>query len=395
MLKLFKNFPLKKPLLLAALFLTEFSRIAVFFVFLPLYIENQMAALYNVAGFAAGLHYLTDTAFKWIAGWSFYRLGKFIPPAGLCLSLLSLLLAALWPNSVTILFSAFFSGVGVSPLWPAIITELAPVEKADRSSQMGMIFTAWLAGAGCGLVGTSFLLTLGYLETLMVIISATVAALICSAAVTLMPTAHKVNRPSSIANIIKQVTGNPATTRILLPGMFLQTLSAGLLAIVLPTFASNKLGLGHGGYGMLVLAAGFFTILFLVPMGWLTSKLSLKIMLCGGFLCCGICLYTLALAGSSKTAFPLAALLGISYSSLLPAWNTLLSTAIPQEGQAAGWGIFSTMEGLGIALGPVLGGFVAQKYDAAPVLIMTSTIFTILSFIYLVYPLHKLKPGGV
>ncbi|MQL52329.1 MFS transporter [Desulfofundulus thermobenzoicus] len=375
--------------LLTILFITEFVRGAFYLSFLTLYAVKSLGLSLTVAGFATSVHYFMETVSKTAAGWQFDRLGWRVLRAGLFTCLFSLLVMKWWPQPlVLIVFSALF-GLGVSPIWLGVMSEVAPVDLPTRSQRIGMVFAAWLAGGGAGLVTINFLLQWGYELAFTVIIS---LWLISLGLAWLIPGAERRRKPLNDQGFLfalRRLTINPAVTRILLPGMFLQTLAAGLLLPILPLFAQNQLGLTHNQYGFLLLSGGGAAVLSLIPMGMLVGRMPLKTPLALGF---GLSALSLALFSTSHgpaAAFPLAVLLGLSYAAVLPAWNTLLARIIPPERQATGWGVFATVEGFGAALGPALGSLVARAGGITAPLVLATVVLLSVAVFYTFYPLEK------
>ncbi len=131
--------------------------------------------------------------------------------------------------------------------------------------------------------------------------------------------------------------------RLLLPGMVLQTMGAGMLIPILPSFAEDRLGLNGKQYSLLLLAGGALTVLGLIPLGRLSDKLGgKKWFLVLGFCCIGGGLYLLGHEPALWQCMLLTGALGLSYAALLPAWNALLANYVPPMQQGLGWGIFST-----------------------------------------------------
>jgi MFS family permease len=68
----------------------------------------------------------------------------------------------------------------------------------------------------------------------------------------------------------------------------------------------------------------------------------------------------------NKLSVPLiitfALLLGLAYSAVLPSWNTIMSNNIDPSNKGLMWGGFSTIEGIGRALGPLSGGIVGKYF---------------------------------
>lgn len=379
--------------LLTVLFMVEFSRGAFFLSFLPTYTTTFLGWSIATAGLAASVHYFTETIFKSFAGWQFDRFGKPVILAGLFIGLVSLATAKAYSHPVQLIISSGLFGLGVSPLWIGVITGVAPVNQVNRSSRISLVFTSWLLGMGSGLVLINFFISKSYDLAYTVIIAVLLAALIIGwLFIPLNPVQRPNNgvAPGSMLLSLKYLALNQDVIRVLLPGMFLQTLSVSLLLPVLPVLATTRLGLSHDGYGMLIMAGGAATILFIIPMGRLADKINLRIILFTGFASTSAALAALALLGNKENAFAIVLILGISYAAVLPAWNTLLARAVPPENQATGWGFFSSIEGLGISSGPAIGGLLAKGFSPASVLLASGGIILIMAFFYLIYPVDRL-----
>ncbi|WP_338139491.1 MFS transporter [Paenibacillus thiaminolyticus] len=172
----------------------------------------------------------------------------------------------------------------------------------------------------------------------------------------------------------------------LLPGMILQTLGASMLVPILPTFAAEALSFSSQQYSVLLVLGGGFTVLGLVPMGKWSDRVGRKPFLIIGFGIFGLALASLSLYPSVIFAYGLAVLLGISYSAVLPAWNALLALYVPPGHKGLGWSLLSTVEGIGVLLGPVIGGVIANVSSAGTVIWISAGLFAAISIIYLLFP---------
>lgn len=379
----------KDWVLLLVLFITEFARGAFYLSFLPIYAVNFLGLSVTAAGFAVSAHYMTETVSKTAAGWYFDRTGRPVLIGGLLLSLLSLIIMKTWPlPAVLVLASALF-GLGVSPVWLGVLSEVAPVDSPDRASRIGMVFSAWLAGAGSGLVSVNFILHRGYETAFWVIIILWLVSL--TATWLFLPDVipATATKYSGLMESLCCLAGNTVMTRVLIPGMFLQTFSAGMLLPVLPLFARNQLGLNSTQYGLLLSAGGGTAVICFLLLGWLVNRVMLKSLLATGFGLSALSIGLLANSHSARSAFFLATLLGFSYALVLPAWNSLLARVIPPERQATGWGLFATVEGLGVAIGPALGSLVAHSMGNMATLLLTTVILSGIALFYIFYPLEK------
>lgn len=388
--------------LLLLLFLTEFARGAFFFTFLPSWVVNYLGFSVTVVGFAVSAQYLTETLFKTFAGWQFDRLGRPVLIGGLGLSFLSLLALKHWPVTAAMIVFAGLFGLGFSPLWLGVISRVAPLETSRRGTRISMVFASWLAGAGSGMVSANFLMARDYdavfrLVLLLWVLSFFIAWLSSG------PAAGAGDQKISAGNgrgawkALKRMTTNKIMTRLLFPGIFFQTLAAGLLLPVLPLFVQQHLHLNHSQYGTMLLAGGAAAVLFLLPMGHLADRFSLRRLLGLGFGLSGLLLGLLTLSQKAAEAYLLAVLLGASYAMILPAWNSLVARIIPPESQAAGWGVFATIEGLGITAGPALGGVAARLIGMSGTLLTTTAVLLAASLFYFFYPVESIlakEQGG-
>lgn len=368
-------------------FLSEFTRGAFFLTFLPLYAVNALSISIAITGVATSSHYLVETLCKGAAGWQLDKYGRPVLMWGLLLGLFSLLAMKAYPSIPMILLASAGLGLGFSPVWLGVLSEVAPVEKENRAERVGLVFTVWLTGSGSGPVLINFVLAYSYNLAFWILIIFWGLSLL---PLLLIPSCKNTVVPKfSLKRELKHFISNPTISRILMPGMFIQTLAAGILFPVLPVFAQDRLGLNHSQYGLLLLTGGISAAISFLPMGRLANRLNLRALLSAGF---GLTALALALfSGTHKatTAYFLAVILGLSYGAVLPAWNSLLAKAIPVDRQATGWGVFSTVEGLGIAIGPAIGGLVAKIMGTSAAIMVSTTVMFFMACFYFLYPYER------
>lgn len=374
--------------LIFLLFITELTRSALFLTFWPLYTVNYLNLSVVSAGVVVSAHYFTETLFKTTAGYHLDRFGRPVLIIGLIISLLSLIGIYQQNNMEIIVLLAGIFGLGFAPVWLAVISNVAPTDHPDRAGRMGLVFSAWLMGAGAGPVGVNFILPIGFRPTFELLIMLWTISLGVGLFIPL--NAKTTSIKFSVTDQFKKLATDQMVIKVLLPGMFLQTMAASLLLPILPLYATQVLGLDSQQYGLLLTTGGAATVLFLVPMGRLVDRLSLKKVLTAGFLLSAFFLALFPLTKNVHIIFGLVILVGISYAIVLPAWNALLAKAIPAEHQATGWGIFTTLEGLGIATGPLLGGIIAKWIQPAGAIYFSSIILGAMGCFYFWYPLKSI-----
>ncbi len=370
-------------LYLAILFLVEFVRGAALISFLPIYGDKALGLDLDVIGAAITAHYLTDTGLKLAIGYLLDRLSvRTVVSIGLLFSLIGITALQFADVPWVFITAAAVYGIGISPIWIVCLTR---VKEDQRATQMGFLYTIWLIGLGTGPVVTNLLLD-HYNKNLTywVMVGVSLAAWLLSLLITGSRSVH-----IDVVPFRKQLSilgSRLKDMRLLLPGMVLQTLGAGMLLPILPSFAEKSLGMSTTHYSLLLFIGGGCTVLGLIPMGKLSDKFGKKWFLIVGFLAFGIVLF--ALTGHPPLALSLfwAFVLGISYAAVLPAWNALLAAFVPPGQQGLGWGVLSTVEGIGGMIGPIIGGFIATRFNESSVVGLAGIMFIVISMFYVFFP---------
>ncbi len=377
-------------LFLVVLFLVEFVRGAALISFFPIYGEKELDLDLDVIGAAIAAHYLTDTGLKLAIG---YLLGRFsvrsIIAVGLACSFLGIAALRFADAPWLFILSAAVYGIGISPIWIVCLTK---VREDNRATQMGFLYTVWLVGLGTGPIVTNVLLDIDRQLTYGVMAGVSLAAWLISLLIGEEPGVRLDVLP--FRRQLAILGSRLREMKALLPGMVLQTLAAGMLLPILPSFAVNDLGMDASQYSMLLLIGGGFTVLGLVPMGKLSDALGKKWFLIVGFLLFGLIMLALTGKPPIALAFFWALVLGLSYAAVLPAWNALLAAYVPQGQSGLGWGVFSTVEGIGGMIGPYVGGLLATRFSQSSVVGLTGILFMLISAFYVFFPFRLFRGEG-
>lgn len=371
-------------LLAIILFFVEFVRGAALISFIPIYGKNTLHISLAIIGTAITAHYLTDTILKMGIG---YLLDRFSPRliinAGLLISFAGIGLFYYGSSDWLFIAAAALYGVGISPVWIVCLTK---VKEENRAAQMGFLYMIWLVGMGAGPVVLNLIVDKHPQTAYLLLFALSGIAWVLSFFIgggrqQLADAAPVPFRQQWDALVVKLKAMKP-----LLPGMILQTLGASMLVPILPTFAAEALSFSSQQYSVLLVLGGGFTVLGLVPMGKWSDRVGRKPFLIIGFGIFGLALASLSLYPSVIFAYGLAVLLGISYSAVLPAWNALLALYVPPGHKGLGWSLLSTVEGIGVLLGPVIGGVIANASSAGTVIWISAGLFAAISIIYLIFP---------
>ncbi len=370
-------------LMVVILFAVQFIRGAALISFLPIFGKNALGLSLDVIGAAITAHYFCDTCLKLAIGYLLDRLPvRTIVRAGLLASLAGMLAIGYAAGRPWLFIAAAaLYGVGVSPVWIVCLTR---VREERRGTQMGFLYTVWLAGLGAGPMVTNALLEVSYTWSYVFMVGVSFLAWLLAYGVREDRNEPPRNVPFPAQWQIMRASLN--RMKPLLPGMVLQTAAAGMLLPILPSFAETYLGFSPTQYSLLLLLGGGCTVLGLIPMGRLTDRFGQRFFLTAGFLCFGLALYALTLHPAAPLAMVWALALGLSYSAVLPAWNALLAAHVPPAQRGLGWGIFSTMEGLGGVIGPLVGGLVAAAYGEPLIVGIAAAFFGVIGLVYLFLP---------
>lgn len=370
------------------LFIVEFVRGAVLISLLPIYGQKNLGLSLDVIGVAITAHYLTDTLLKMAIGYLLDRFSiRFVVQIGLLLSLMGVFLFQFADTAWLFIASSALYGIGMSPIWIVCLTK---VTSEQRATQMGFLYTVWFVGLGSGPIICNILLDYNagftyYLLLALALISWLLSFFMSSARANDLKPIPIRDQFAALASQLRQM-------RLLLPGMILQTAGASMLVPVLPSFAEKHLSIPGAQYSLLLTLGGLFAAAGLMPMGRLSDKLdSKKSFLVVGFIIFAIGLYVLALKLSFWYCLIIAVALGLSYATILPSWNALLAAYVPPKQEGLGWGILSTIEGLGVMIGPLAGGFIATAYGEPSVVWVSAILFALIGLFYLFLPSKALS----
>ncbi|MED4599893.1 MFS transporter [Paenibacillus validus] len=371
------------------LFFIEVVRSAFIISFLPAYAADRLGLSVATVGLAVSVHYVADTAVKCVAGYLLDRLSpRVVLHVSLCLAFAGLWLSFVSDQPWMLILGSALMGLGVSPIW---LICLSSIEEDNRGSQMGTIYTVWLASLGLGPVAVNFVIDNGYGLTfwLLAAIFAAGWAVAIGWNIQIKPIPSFTFKEQMAQLHLKLVAMKP-----LVPGMVLQTAAAGLLVPILPTFAHQHLGLSYSHYSLVLITGGVVTTLCLIPMGRWSDRYGQKRFLVLGFSALAVGMAGLLFASNLYAAMLLAALLGGSYAAVLPAWNALMSYFVPPDQKGMGWGVLSSIEGLGVMIGPLIGGWLASLYNETVTVVTSACLLAVIALFYMWMPLAKPSAAG-
>jgi predicted MFS family arabinose efflux permease len=247
---------------------------------------------------------------------------------------------------------------------------------------------AWLIGAGLGPVVINFVINWSYPLAFWMLIGVLGGALLLILIVQVPKISPK--KQTSGREFFKELWKEFVLIKLLYPGMFVQTMSIGILIPIIALYARSEFGFNSVQLNYLLIGCGTFTITLLLPAGKIVDRLGIKGPLVGGFLFASISLILLPFQRNIYIALIVGVLLGISYSFILPSWNGLMARAVSPEKRGTMWAIFMTIEGLGTSLGVYVGGRMWESFGHRSPFFASAFVLGTMSMFYLFSNLNKL-----
>jgi len=398
----------------------EFVKMGLIVMLLPS-LFSSMHYSRMVLGWALSANLLADNVCKGATGWFVDREGPWPVLLCGCLAILAglILLVYFHHNVYLVVLGSILIGIGGSPTWPAAIAGTIKLAGEDkRASTISLISIVWMVGGGLGILTVGLLIgsqahdwlrklsltfqnsyTTAFLVLIVIIgVTIVIAALgwlvgnrLSEPNAAKAETATDRQRISAVWHHLKRIWN-------LVPGMFFQTFSLGMLLPNLFPFVIEQMGLSEMHYYLLLLTGGAVVVLGINPIGRLIDHRGPRFFLVTGFLLAGGALLVLVNLATIHNIWYFVALLGLSYALIQPAWNGVLAASIPPELRGVLMGLFMSIEGLGFALGPVFGGWLSEAGSTGGLLshfgsglpfMLSGTFLIIMAGIYFFHPLNQ------
>lgn len=372
------------------IFLVEFVKGGLLVTLLPLYMGHRLGLPAFAIGLAFAFQYIGDNALRSPAGWLAERLGfRITMTLGMILVLVSVFIMATIQQTGWLIAACAVMGMGSAPLWPCVMSKITDLssENGNYGTPMSIIEIASLGGAGLGPVIVNWLSSRDSyhftFDMLLLCMSAVIMVALC------LPGRGRKNKPAGTVNAPQQhavgqehadnrqaieANSPPARTGmnriryyarlirslhihpLLYPALFMQSFALGILTPIITLYVVRELGLTPAYFNALLIGGGTVTVLGLIPAGRLIDRLGSRLFLRTGFLLAAAALIGLASTHILFWIWVSVLCAGFSYAMILPAWNALLASLVPREEKAAVWGLFLTLQGSGLVIGPLVSG---------------------------------------
>ena len=346
---------------------------------LPLYLTEHLNASVKLVGAVVAAFALVETLLKAAWGSVADRVGRRpLIVAGLLLSSVAPILMSGLRNPLLFGPLRIIDGAGSSALWPAASAIMADRTPRDqRATAMGTLNLFFLSGLAVGPALGLFVVALShsyvagfYLASALMIAAALWGSVALqdaappqlSVPVTAAGRGHRADDQSLPRSPEKTRTQFSPLLITMLGVAFVQMFGVGLLAPILAIYAKRVVGLSEDVIGILFLLGVLSVAIASVPAGRLADRWGKRKAVVWGMAIGAAGMWMLPISPRLDVLAVGAVLLGIGYALSSPAWHALVSELAPSGRIGFAMGAAQTAEGLGLVLGPLLGGVL---WDAA------------------------------
>ena len=335
--------------------------LAVFQTYLP----DELGAGLAYPGYAITAFSVVKLVVHTPAGLAADRLGRRRALSfGVAAAIPALLLMLLVPNAAAFVAFAGLYGLSSAVVWPALYALLADLHaEGERGHALAFLNAGYLVGFGLGAM-------LGALLTDYA--SAQIAFGVC-VVLNLAATVIAWRLPEGGSTAVNRTRIRQSIWRMLpvfanrgvalLSGVVLLAgVATSMLAPVLRAYAIDFLGVDFSLFIVYMFVPASIAALSFVPAGLLADRFGRLRPLTAGLLLCGVALAAMGVATGPLFAAVAASFALVGYAMIQPSWAAALLDEVPEEMRATFMGAVTGLLGFASAIGPSLGGTIAQHF---------------------------------
>ncbi|HEX9074722.1 MAG TPA: MFS transporter [Anaerolineae bacterium] len=351
-------------ILLGVIVLMELAHGIELIALFPLYLHDRMHEGADAIGITLSTYLVADILTRTPAGWGADRWARRpMLVLGILLSALPLLFMPRVESRGLFLLLNTVNGIGAGCIWPAIYAAVADAYRREQYGLvMGIINMVMLGGIALGPIGGGLLLSRVDYETAFDVCFVIVGlALVLVIAFVRERREEHVPIPGEgrpVATLVREV--NPILVALLLVGLAL-TLALGIMLPLISLFGREVLRVSPDTLALILVPPAVAAAILIIPAGHWADRH-------GRYwpVVSGLVLVAVPFAGAPLSTDPMivsagATLAGIGYALLAPAWNALVMDWIPSTARGFFLGAVATMQGIGFAVGPSLGGVLWER----------------------------------
>jgi MFS family permease len=371
-----KKVPLITPILRWFLFAMVLANISsqMTFTLLPLYMKDLGASVAQV-GLAFTIASLVPLALQILGGWISDTIGRLktvaIGSVAGVIGSIILWLAPSWQMSMVALMVIFIAVSMVSPSFSSFIADQSTEE--NRGKVFGISSAIYMV---IGVIGPPLggYLVKNYSYKFMLLVALLLYAFaavlrIWMAMSTKLNGAKKQAEPLSFSSLKKNlgamiglITAGGIVTWILISdGM--SDINFRLIGSLVPLYQEGIGGLNVEQIGLLAAINAIVMIALMVPAGWLADKFGERVGISFGFLFISVAIWIYLPANTFGQYIIAWVLFGIGQSLSNPAYQSLVSKAIPENLRGTAFGFFQSSLGVVSLPVPYIGAWLWEHYS--------------------------------
>lgn len=372
--------------LLTTIVLMELAHGIELIALVPLYLRDQMREGADVIGVTLSAYLVADIVTRTPAGWVADRWArKPVLLIGILLSALPVLAMPHVESQTWFLIWNAINGIGAGCIWPAVYAAIADAYGRERYGLvLGIVNMVMLGGIGLGPIAGGLLLgRVDYATAFIVCFVIVALVFIFVAAFMHEKRIHQTVAHSeidSLRTVARQL--NATLARLLIIGLLL-TLALGMLLPLVSLFGKEVLRVSPEQFALVLIPPGIVTIALIIPAGHWADRYGRHAPLMLGLTLVALP-FALAPVSTNLVIVSIgAALAGIGYALLAPAWNALVMDYVPSNARGLFLGGVATAQGIGLALGPAMGGALWEQvgkyatFEAAAVLLGCAVVLSL------------------
>lgn len=289
----------------------------------------------------------------------------------------------------------FGLGVGQAltlPAWASIIPELVPRAQLQSASALGAINANLSRSVGPALAGV----LVAKAGVVAVFAVNTVGFLIFAWALFRWRPgdARAVEVPERFTAALRAgaryVRHSPTVRRLLWRALLFLVPGSALTAL-LPLVANRRLGLGSGGYGVLLAALGLGAIIGALVLGWVRAHMTPGQFLLVAGLIFGAALLVIALVSNAVVVLVVLVPAGVAWVTVLSNVNAEMQLFLPSWIRARGLGIYQVAFAGGQALGSLAWGVLAHVSGLVTTYLTAAVLMILGAVTVRLWPLPDLR----
>lgn len=329
-----------------------------------------------VIGTAWSIHLLSDSFSKSLGGYLSQKLGMgIVTLAGGAVGLIALLIVPYAQSPILLFGLSLVWGVSLSAIFPGLLTLSSQVAVQGREGRAvtltNMLTAPW---TGIGVLGIGFLTKVNPGLALNILEWIQIGVVLIGLSLIFRP--ERVRPPRQELYPWRRLL-------LFIPAAFGQTFAPALFSFYILKYAQG-LGLSMFWITVLIVLGGTISTVLLIWTGRHADRKSPRELLIVGLLFIGLAMIGLGLKPELPVLLLLATMGGVGFGCFGPAWNALVVRLLPENNRAAAWGTLMTVEGLGHAIGPAVGGVLAAAIANNAPFFAGGVIMLFLSIFYVV-----------